>query len=558
MDRSEKRAEAEQKYASLVIKVGKRDALPVRAIPYVSGWTISPDVVAKNFAREEASPFEKLENTDTYHLVEGEPVKLLPKEWDRYVAALQGLEAELREKFPNDDRGYAAWVAQSVAKLPAGVFVWLEEFTADFDRDYGPERLSIMDERDGDRELNFSPFLEEQTLNMALEGFERRQPLATHVSDDSHAGLVEFIQNGKPIDWLYWVENMKTLSPAEAARLMQGLDPDLYEDLGSRPVPKYDATNSCNEAKRMERLAAAHELGRLSPEEWFRWAKENGFTVHRGFFLAGYGRCLKENEEAVLAAMPRAEARRWDEAHPAGGDQRQVSTAFARHISTVSQTFPDFCAEIEERLARWRRGRFTLIEAAQVIAERRAGLDAKLLSEQMDAAIHAGKLTYRLNNIRVEPSFIPQQHLWHRDLFQEDVNAWLAAEALGDDVRLEFPYPDAPAPAKQRKANVEEVDYAVLASREQLIAAFGTFTGMTMAWFKNLDDTPALKSARKVTGRGQRGSTVEPLFCPFEVMLWLVSSKRKKGKRLGESKGWDLLERYFPKAYAPRASADPR
>ena len=70
----------------------------MRAIPYVSGWTISPDVVAKNFARDEAAPFEKLENTDTYHLVDGWPVKLLPKEWDRYVAALQGLEAELREQ----------------------------------------------------------------------------------------------------------------------------------------------------------------------------------------------------------------------------------------------------------------------------------------------------------------------------------------------------------------------------------------------------------------------------------------------------------------------------
>ncbi|NPC57854.1 hypothetical protein [Caenimonas soli] len=463
MDRSEKRAEAERQYASLVIKVGDRDALPVRAIPYVTGWTISPDVVAKNFARDEAAPFEKLEHTDTYHLVGGAPVKLLPKEWDRYVAALQGLEAELREKFANDDRGYAAWVSQSVAKLPAGVFVWLDEFAADFERDYGPERLSIMGEREGDRELNFSPFLEDQTLNMTLEGFERRQPLATHVSDDSHAGLVEFLQNGRPIDWRYWVENMKTLSPAEAGRLMQGLDPDLYEDLSSRPLPKYDATKPCNEAKRMERLAETEGIGRLSPEEWFQWAMERGFTVHRGFFLAGYGRYLKENEEAVLAAMPRAEARRWEEAHPVSGEQRQVSVTFAKHVSTVSQTFPDFCAEVEERLARWRRGRYTLIEAAHVIADRRADLDAKLMSEQMDAAIHAGKLTYRLNNIRVEPRFIPQQHLWHRDLFQEDVNAWLAAEAIGNELRLEYPYPDEPptlAQAGDSRSPEYEAEYA--------------------------------------------------------------------------------------------------
>ena len=113
------------------------------------------------------------------------------------------------------------------------------------------------------------------------------------------------------------------------------------------------------------------------------------------------------------------------------------------------------------------------------------------------------------------------------------------------------------AAAPKRAGAVSEVDYSVLASRDQLIAAFGAFTGMDIDWFKNLDDTPALKSARKVTGRGQRGSTVEPLFCPFEVMQWLVNPKRKKGRPLGEDTGWRLLKSHFPKAYAPRESADP-
>lgn len=557
MDRSENRAEAERNYASLVIKLNDRDALPVRAIPYVTGWSISPDVVARNFARQ-GGPFQELENTDTYHLVEGSPAKLLPKEWDRYVADLQGLEAELREHFTSDERGYAAWVSQSVARLPAGVFVWLDDFTADFALDYGPERRSMMDERDGDRDLNLAPYLEEAALNIALEGFERRKPLATHVSDDSHAGLVEHLQNGKLIDWQYWVENMPTLSPAEAARLMEGLDPELYEDLNSRPVTNYDATKSCGEARRIERLAIVEGVDRLSPEEWYRWAIDRGFGVHRGFFLAGYGRYLMENEDAVLASMPPPEARRWQEAHPKVGDRRQVSVAFAGHVSTVSQTFPDFCAEVEERLARWRRGRYTLVEAAQVIADRQANLDAKLLSEQMDAAIHACKLTYRLNNIRVEARFIPQKHLWHRDLFLEDVNAWLATEAIGDEVRLGFPYPDEPLPVKKRTTAGDMPDYGVLASREQLIAAFGNFTGMNMEWFKNLKDTPALLAARKVQGQGGRSHIAQPFFCPFEVMQWLVDARRRKGRPLSAEKGWTLLERNFPRVYAAHSVGDPR
>ncbi|WP_382155482.1 hypothetical protein [Hydrogenophaga sp. ANAO-22] len=499
-----------------------------------------------------------MENTDTYHLVDGVPTKLLPKEWDRYVAAVQGLEAELREQFASNEQGYAAWLSKSVSKLPAGVFVWLDEFTADFEHDYGPGRWSMMDEREGDRDLKLSPYLEDAVLNMALEGFERRQPLATYSSEDSHAGVVEFLQNKKLIDWRYWVENMKTLGSGEAARLMQGLDPDLYHDLGSRPVPSYDATAPCAAAKSIERLATTNGLDRLSPEEWCRWAMENNFRVHRGFFLAGLGRYLKENEDAVLASMPPPEAHRWKEAHPVGGDMRQVSTAFAGHISTMCRSFPEFCAEVEERLAKWRRGRYTLVEAAQVIADLSPGLDAKSLSEQMDAAIHAKKLTLRLNNIRVEREFIPKTHLWHRDLFQEDVNAWLADESIGEEVRLSFPYLDELVPTKKRLAKGDTIDFAVLATRDELIAAFGAFTGMNLSWFKNLSDTPALKAARRVTGQGQRGRTVEPLFCPFEVMQWLISPKRKKGRPLGQEKAWERLEQHFPKVYALRELADPR
>ena len=37
---------------SLVVCIGDRDGLPVRAIPFVTGWKVSPDVVAKRLARQ--------------------------------------------------------------------------------------------------------------------------------------------------------------------------------------------------------------------------------------------------------------------------------------------------------------------------------------------------------------------------------------------------------------------------------------------------------------------------------------------------------------------------
>lgn len=102
-------------------------------------------------------------------------------------------------------------------------------------------------------------------------------------------------------------------------------------------------------------------------------------------------------------------------------------------------------------------------------------------------------------------------------------------------------------------------DRSMLATPAQLIAAFGTFTDMDETWFRSLRDVPALLAARKVKGKGQRGHSVPPLFCPMEVMLWLVDPKRKKGRHFQSAeKPWERLESYFPEVYARYSGEDPR
>lgn len=104
----------------------------------------------------------------------------------------------------------------------------------------------------------------------------------------------------------------------------------------------------------------------------------------------------------------------------------------------------------------------------------------------------------------------------------------------------------------------EEVDYSVLAIRSQLVDAFGAFTGMDKTWFKNLNDLPGLKNARRATGTGGRGRSSEPMFCPYEVMQWLLNPKRKKGRPLSQDKGWEILEKNFKKVYYQRSIGDTR
>lgn len=134
----------------------------------------------------------------------------------------------------------------------------------------------------------------------------------------------------------------------------------------------------------------------------------------------------------------------------------------------------------------------------------------------------------------------------------------------GEPLDLFGPVPDTapaqptpPAPVVAASGNPAP-DFSMLATREQLIKAFGRFTGMDASWFKNLRDTPALLAARKVTGQGGRGHITEPWFCPFEVMQWLVDRKRRKGSLLGAEKAWGLLEKNFLKVHTAHSVGDPR
>ncbi len=102
----------------------------------------------------------------------------------------------------------------------------------------------------------------------------------------------------------------------------------------------------------------------------------------------------------------------------------------------------------------------------------------------------------------------------------------------------------------------DEVDFTIVATRKELIDAFGGITKMDMTWFDNLTDAPKLKAARKFKGQGGRNSA-EPLFCPFEVLQWLVDPQRRKGKPINDTTAWRLLKGHFLKVYNQHSIGDP-
>lgn len=90
------------------------------------------------------------------------------------------------------------------------------------------------------------------------------------------------------------------------------------------------------------------------------------------------------------------------------------------------------------------------------------------------------------------------------------------------------------------------IDWKFLATPNELIVAFGAMCGLKAESFSKLQGP--LKMARKVRGKpGRRGSP--GLFCPYEVMTWLV-----KKKKMRSDTGWRFLKSHFPAAYSKFSS----
>ena len=122
---------------------------------------------------------------------------------------------------------------------------------------------------------------------------------ARTISGDELAGFEEaqaMEWNGGPMDWERWTVKSATLTAAQAARLMAGLDPDKFESLAFTKSDKAGPAKA--HARRLEQLAAAEEppKARDTPADWLAWAEAKRERVHGPYRLA--------IEQAAKAAAP--------------------------------------------------------------------------------------------------------------------------------------------------------------------------------------------------------------------------------------------------------------
>jgi hypothetical protein len=163
----------------LTLPIQEREAIPVRAIPLLTGWTLSPDKVATVFAHRDA--MKAYAKVVTYCFEKGKVFPMLAKEWDGHLHELREFDDQLSRMEAQDGaRRYTEWRRKSLGKLPAGVFVWRDEFEAAFSLDQSPIYRPTDEERLGDRELNYEVRLPVTRQKLVFAGFS---PLVTWVSE---------------------------------------------------------------------------------------------------------------------------------------------------------------------------------------------------------------------------------------------------------------------------------------------------------------------------------------------------------------------------------------
>lgn len=129
---------------NVVILIQGREAIPVRAIPLLTNWRfMSPDIVAHVLGGTGGSNVSVFGDLQAHALVGGR-LKTVPKDWwvQNPLLELNALSKKIKAAEQIDEVGYSAWKKQSLNELPAGMFVWKDDYQVLHDKNWN-DRYSI-------------------------------------------------------------------------------------------------------------------------------------------------------------------------------------------------------------------------------------------------------------------------------------------------------------------------------------------------------------------------------------------------------------------------------
>ena len=112
---------------NVIVLIGGREAIPVRAIPLVTNWNTSPYTIVRALAYKEG--FTYLCGLSAYRLENGAVMPVKENWWERLLnGELLALHEEIKALELSKEDGRKLWREKALVLLPAGVFVWKDEF----------------------------------------------------------------------------------------------------------------------------------------------------------------------------------------------------------------------------------------------------------------------------------------------------------------------------------------------------------------------------------------------------------------------------------------------
>jgi hypothetical protein len=229
---------------NVIIQINGREAIPVRALPWLNPRRFSAQDVAEALAHDKG--FESFAGIDAHYLEDGAIQPVHVNEWGESVTISI-------EEFAERDLPQAEWEELSLTALLAGVFVWRDEWEPAYNRSpYGPDALAALgdaaDEEDvAKRTLNFAPLIPPELVKLVMEGFTQCEaqapaPAQTAAAPAPVPVLTESARDAPEKEWHLmatpdalcaafgtftgmnkdWFTNLKDKPALKAARLQPG------------------------------------------------------------------------------------------------------------------------------------------------------------------------------------------------------------------------------------------------------------------------------------------------------------------------------------------------
>ncbi len=166
---------------NILIQIGGRRAIPVRAIPFLFDRndvnSLSPDEVALALAWDASMP--NFDGLQAYRLESGEAKTIPDQFWETTIVRdLRGLSDEIASSQVSHEAGHWRWRTASIRALPAVAFVWADDLESHLQSAFRNRNIAA-DYIEGDAQtvsksltLDFSPFIGNPDIErLVMDGF---------------------------------------------------------------------------------------------------------------------------------------------------------------------------------------------------------------------------------------------------------------------------------------------------------------------------------------------------------------------------------------------------